>query len=229
MFTGLVQSRGKVLRVLASGTEARLCIEPTTSKGAPEAFAALTPGESIAVNGACLSVESFDKHSFTAYASAETLRLTNLSNLKPGSIVNLERALCLGSRIGGHLVSGHVDAVVVLMEKEQAESSLKYRFSCTQELSRYIIHKGSVTVDGISLTVNSCGADFFEVNIIPDTQEQTTVPFWKPGQQINLEVDLIGKYVERMLAPWGQSGQGTGSAASAKKELDLEFFKSNGF
>jgi riboflavin synthase len=162
-------------------------------------MAGFTQGESIAINGACLTLETFNAGGFTAYASAETLARTNLGHLRQGDMVNLERALHVGDSLGGHLVSGHVDALAEVAHISASGSSLVLRLSFPSEFSRQIVAKGSVAVDGVSLTVNACGNDFFEVNVIPATQSGTTIAAWRAGRKINLETDLIGKYVERML------------------------------
>lgn len=220
MFTGLVQGKGKILGVTRRGNEARFTIRPLWSaKGFVE-------GESIAVNGACLTVEDFDASSYNAYASAETLEHTNLGELKSGSEVNLERALCMGDSLGGHIVSGHIDTVCLLEKITPAGNSKIYRFSCPPEHARYVIPKGSVALDGISLTVNDAGTDFFEVNVIPSTQDATTISSWAPGRRINLETDMIGKYVERMLRPLVASQAQDSSSGSS---LDLDFFRKHGF
>ena len=195
MFTGLTASIGEVLRLVPGSGETRLSIRPTP------AFAALQKGESIAVNGACLSVETFDAASFTAYASRETLSLTNLGALKPSDRVNLERALCLGDRLGGHMMSGHVDALADIESITSVGSSLRIRVRFPAMFGAQVIAKGSVALDGVSLTVNDCGEDFLEVNVIPETQTATTIGGWKPGRRVNFETDLIGKYVQRMLRP----------------------------
>ena len=208
------------MRVARSGAEARFTVQPRNS------FEALVKGESIAVNGACLTVESFERTSFTAYASQETLGRTNLGALRQGDSVNLERALRLGDSIGGHMVSGHVDALCRVVSVTPAGSSFIYRFEFPAEYARQILPKGSVAVDGVSLTVNACGEDFFEVNVIPETQLATTIGSWQAGREINLETDLIGKYVERMV------GYYVGASDKAPREtsaLNMEFFLSRGF
>ncbi|MDR1242463.1 MAG: riboflavin synthase [Deltaproteobacteria bacterium] len=193
MFTGLIQSTGKIIVSARKGAEARLSVRPTRP------MAGCTPGESIAVNGACLTLETFNSGGFTAYASAETLNRTNLGLLRQGDMVNLERALHVGDSLGGHLVSGHVDALAEVAKVGSSGSSLVLRLNFPPEFSGQIVAKGSVAVDGVSLTVNACGEDFFEVNVIPATQSGTTIAGWRAGRKINLETDLIGKYVERML------------------------------
>ena len=195
MFTGLTTAVGEVVRLVPGSGDVRLRIRPEP------AFAALQKGESIAVNGACLSVEIFDADTFTAYASRETLSLTTLGGLRPGERVNLERALCLGDRLGGHLVSGHVDAQATVEHIAPAGASLRIRVRFPEIFGPQVIQKGSVALDGVSLTVNDCGSDFLEVNVIPETQKATTIGLWRPGRAVNLETDLIGKYVQRMLRP----------------------------
>lgn len=215
MFTGLVIGMGEVTRIVPGLQESRFTFRPLFP--AP----AWVKGESIAVNGACLSVERFDHTSFTAYASQETLRLTNLSALSAGSRVNLERALALGDRLGGHMVSGHVDGLAELESVQKAGSSRILRVRFPEEFSPQVIAKGSVALDGVSLTVNHCGPGFLEVNVIPETQEATTVGTWTAGRQLNFETDMIAKYVERMLGPW------RGSAPESR--LTMDFLRDHGF
>ncbi len=202
MFTGLIVSRGRVIRLSPGAGETRLRILPEP------AFVDLVRGESIAVSGACLSVESFDAETFTAYASRETLSRTVLNALKPGDAVNLERALCLADRLGGHLVSGHVDAVAEVESVGKAGDSLCVRVRFPKEFGLQVIPKGSVTLDGVSLTVNDCGLDHLEVNVIPETQKSTTIQDWRPGRRINFETDLIGKYVQRLMTPAAEKPAG---------------------
>lgn len=219
MFTGLVMGLGRVAAMSRMGRETRISI------------AALFPlsdivlGESIAVNGACLTVESAGKNEFSAYASAETLACTSLGALATGSTVNLERALALGDRLGGHLVSGHVDCLAEVESITPAGQSRIYRLRFPAEHGDMVVQKGSVALDGISLTVNGCGPDFLTVNIIPETQKATTISSWKPGTAVNMETDLIGKYVRRMLGPFlesASSGAGGGGLTEA-------FLRGHGF
>lgn len=222
MFTGLIQGMGAVLEVQRRGNESRLDIEPRF------VMENITLGESIAVNGACLTVESFSGNRFHAYASAETLAATSLGDLRRGDSVNLERALALGDRLGGHMVSGHVDCLASVANISSAGESRVFRLNFPESFAPQVVAKGSVALDGISLTVNNCGQGFLEVNIIPATQRETTIQFWKPGRAVNMETDLIGKYVQRMLAAWSLAThqEKKGDATSGLTE---DFLRKYGF
>jgi len=220
MFTGIILGQGEIRAVQNMGKETRLTIKP---------FCELTDyvlGESIATNGVCLTVEDFGVDWFTVYASAETMGLTNLGKLKSGSKLNLERALAMGDRLGGHIVSGHVDCLGAVDSVRSAGLSKIYKISFPQEFASQVIPKGSVTLDGISLTVNACGNDFLEVNIIPETQKITTIAQWNPGYSVNIETDVIGKYVQRMLGAWQPNSAQQESSSSSITE---EFLRQNGF
>jgi len=218
MFTGIIHGTGRVAALDRRGGETRLTIRPDF------ALRDYVTGESIAVNGVCLTVETFGADWFSAYASAETLAVTNLGSLRVSSPVNLERALALGDRLGGHLVSGHVDCLAEVVSIRDAGQSRIYRLGFPSRHATQVIPKGSVALDGISLTVNDCGQDYLEVNIIPATQRETTISGWAPGQRINMETDVIGKYVERMLAPWT-----TGHAQPKPQTITPDFLKEHGF
>jgi riboflavin synthase len=193
MFTGLVQDMGEVERVISGGmTDVWI----RTALGA-QGFAL---GESIAVDGACLTVVERGGESFRVQAAPETLRRTTLGAVHPGSRVNLERALALGDRLGGHLVSGHVDAVSEVLETRPEGGSWVMSFRLPPELAPFFIEKGSVCIDGISLTVNTVGTDRFSVQLIPETQERTTLQSKGVGARVNLEADMIGKYVARLVS-----------------------------
>jgi len=218
MFTGLIQGIGKVQGVEAKGPETRFRVR------ADFPLPDLAIGESIAINGACLTVETHKRDFFTVYASAETLSKTNLGRLKTGSTVNLERALALGDRLGGHMVSGHVDCLAVVASVAPAGESRLYRLEFPPEFGALVVPKGSVALDGISLTVNECGPEYLTVNIIPETWKKTAIASWQPGYEANMETDLIGKYVRRMLAPWLEAG-GSGKGSS----MSEEFLSEHGF
>lgn len=196
MFTGIIQTTGVVTGLEKKGTETRMRVSPARP------FDALALGESIAVNGVCLTVEDFGKDWFHAYASTQTMSVTNLGALQTGHRVNLERALALGDRLGGHLVSGHVDCLGKIISVEKAGESVIYTISFPPGYSRQVIDKGSVALDGVSLTIFSRGPDYLRVNIIPATRRETIISGWTKGSLINLETDLIGKYVENILQPW---------------------------
>ncbi|MBG0777131.1 MAG: riboflavin synthase [Desulfovibrionaceae bacterium] len=227
MFTGLIQAMGRVASLEARGGQTRLRVGLLAPLAGERA---LVGGESIAVNGACLTVETFGPDWFSAYASSETMSRTNLGALSAGAVVNLERALALGERLGGHLVSGHVDCAAQVALCEKAGESTRFRFTFPAEYGPQVIAKGSVALDGVSLTVNNCGSDFLEVNVIPATQRETTIGGWQPGYRANMETDMIGKYVQRMLAPWTGSTSGEGrAAAEPASPITEDFLRRHGF
>ncbi len=192
MFTGLIQDKGRVER-LTAGPMTEVWI--SSSLGHAEPFVL---GESIACDGACLTVVEVTPTSFRVQASPETLRRTTLGGWTPGNGVNLERAMKLGDRLGGHLVSGHVDEVGRLLGRREEGGSRVLSLSLPPALAPFFIEKGSVTLDGVSLTVNQVFADRFEVALIPETLARTTLADKRPGDPVNLEADLIGKYVARL-------------------------------
>jgi riboflavin synthase len=198
MFTGIVEELGRVVSVDHGNTSASLSI------AGPLVTSDCRPGDSIAVNGVCLTVTDTSGAEFTADVMDETLRRSNLGELRVGTAVNLERPLTLSARLGGHLVQGHVDATARLLDRTPGENWEVVRFELPQATERYVVEKGSITVDGVSLTVAARGDDWFSVSLIPTTLELTTLGRKEPGEQVNLEVDVIAKYVERML-PGGPS------------------------
>ncbi|ACV68708.1 riboflavin synthase [Desulfohalobium retbaense] len=220
MFTGLILGVGTVSALDKKGDESRLRIRPHFSLTDCEY------GESIAVNGVCLTVETFGRDWFTVYASAETLRRSNLGGLRPGDAVNLERALAVGDRLGGHLVSGHVDCLARIEQITAAGQSTAYTLGFPKQWGPFVVDKGSVCLDGISLTVNACTPTTLAVNIIPTTRKETTIASWQVGSQVNMEVDIIGKYVQKMVAPW--SGEPAGEPETGQG-LTLDFLREHGF
>ncbi|QIK80378.1 riboflavin synthase [Lysobacter sp. HDW10] len=194
MFTGLIQGVGRVARVEPLGGDVRLHIEVGSLP-----FDVVEMGESIAVNGTCLTVVAFDAQSFSADASNETLSLTTLGTLAVGSLVNLERALRASDRLGGHWVSGHVDGMGTVKQIDDDARAQRWRFEVPSALTRYIAKKGSICVDGVSLTVNEADAQGFEVALIPHTVEHTAFKTTRVGDAVNIEVDLVARYVERLL------------------------------
>jgi len=196
MFTGIVQSVGSVSAVEERDGDRRLTI---AAAGLDLSQAEL--GDSIAVNGVCLTAVEFIDAAFVADVSRETLAVTTLETLLAGASVNLEPALSLGQALGGHLVSGHVDAVGQLLSLKPEARSTRMIFQLPAELARYVARKGSICIDGTSLTVNEVAADSFGVNIVPYTLEHTIMGGYKPGTEVNLEVDLIARYLERLMQP----------------------------
>lgn len=193
MFTGIVEEVGQLKAITRRGGGVSLSI------AAHRVTQGLTQGESIAVNGVCLTVVDCDAASFRVDVSPETLRRTNLGALRTGDGVNLERALRLGERLGGHYVTGHVDGTGTITRKVREGNALNYTIRTSPEILRYIVAKGSIAVDGISLTVVSLEETSFSVSIIPHTAQVTTLGKKGPGDMVNLECDLLGKYVEKFL------------------------------
>ncbi|MFB7212276.1 riboflavin synthase [Streptomyces sp. NPDC056255] len=198
MFTGIVEELGEVTSVekLADASRFRLR-GPVVTEGAKH-------GDSIAVNGVCLTVVDLGDGEFTADVMAETLNRSSLGALDTGSRVNLERPMAVGGRLGGHIVQGHVDGTGHIVERRISENWEIVKVSLPADLSRYVVEKGSITVDGVSLTVVDAGPDYFTISLIPTTLALTTLGIKEPGDPVNLEVDVIAKYVERLL---GNSAQ----------------------
>ena len=195
MFTGIIEGVGQLAVLENRGGDVRLTVNIGDLP-----FDTVQFGESIAVNGVCLTVVGFDAHSFQADASNETLSLTTLGGLAPGSVVNLERAMRPTDRLGGHLVSGHVDGLAIAAKRWDDARAVRWRFAAPMTLLRYIAHKGSVCVDGVSLTVNEVDDAGFEVALIPHTVDHTAFHALREGDAVNIEVDLLARYVERLLA-----------------------------
>ncbi len=214
IFTGIVEELGKIGEIKRGSQSCQLDIE------AGQVLADVKLGDSIAVNGVCLTVTAFETDRFTADVMWETLKKTNLEKLRSGDLVNLERALRLSDRMGGHLVLGHVDGVGRILEQRRLDIAIVTRVGCPTELLKYILPKGSVAVDGVSLTVVECLADSFTVSLIPHTAKLTTLGWKKPGDQVNLETDIIGKYVEHLLKKHGSTNEG---------KINLGFLQEHGF
>ncbi len=219
MFTGLIEGTGTLQRMERHGLDARMVIRPDFR------MEISLLGESIAVDGACLTVVDFKQDAFTADVSAETLGCTTLARKTPGSRLNLERALRLGDRLGGHLVTGHIDGIAVLKERKSEGRSLRLFFDACREIMRYVIEKGSIAVNGISLTVNGVSSVGFDVNIVPHTASMTTVGGLQIGGEVNIETDLIGKYVEKLVC----SRETRLEKDGIKNNIDLNFLKQHGF
>jgi riboflavin synthase len=193
MFTGLIEGTGKLVKIEPRGKDMRLSLE------AGFELDGLQQGESVSVNGVCLTVVSWQGRTFTADLSQETLSRTTISRIRLGDEVNLERALRLGDRLGGHLVNGHVDGRARVSSRKKRGDSIVFAFEVAPELARYLVEKGSVAIDGVSLTVNRCDEKSFEVNLVPHTARVTNLGNLKVSDEVNLEVDVIGKYVEKFV------------------------------
>ncbi|WP_405655239.1 riboflavin synthase [Streptomyces sp. RK9] len=193
MFTGIVEELGEVTAVENLGDASRFRLRgPVVTDGAKH-------GDSIAVNGVCLTVVEHEDDEFTADVMAETLDRSSLGALVPGSKVNLERPTAVGDRLGGHIVQGHVDGTGTIVDRKPSDNWEIVKVSLPEGLARYVVEKGSITVDGVSLTVVDAGADHFTISLIPTTLALTTLGVKQPGDPVNLEVDVIAKYVERLL------------------------------
>ncbi|GAB4318214.1 MAG: riboflavin synthase [Bacteroidales bacterium] len=216
MFTGLVEETGRVSSVMRKEGFVRLTVE------ARKVTEGTAVGDSIAVNGVCLTVTTINSHSFGVDVVNETLRRTNIRTIQPGDPVNLERAMQLNGRFGGHIVNGHIDGTVTIKSVEKDSEAMVYRFEAEENLLRYVIEKGSVALDGISLTVAGLFPDGFSVSVIPHTLGHTTLRHKKPGDILNMECDLVGKYIERLITfPT--------DAKSGRKGIDISFLEKYGF
>lgn len=193
MFTGIVEDLGEVEAVEQQGDFARIHVRSAIVTEDAK------PGDSIAVNGVCLTVTTLLAQGFTADVMGETLARSSLAGLAPGARVNLERSVRMADRLGGHLVQGHVDGTGAVISRNPQEHWEVVRVSLPGSLARYVVHKGSIAIDGVSLTVSALDATWFEVSLIPETLKRTTLGFRQPGELVNLEVDVMAKYVEKLL------------------------------
>lgn len=221
MFTGLVEGIGTIVGISRVGGDVRLMVRPGFSMDC-------RIGDSVSVSGACLTVTDMAGRVVGMDVSTETLRCTTLGSLKTGDTVNLERALRLGDRLGGHLVAGHVDGVGTIRTKERRERSWLMRIAVGANLTAYMIDKGSVAVEGVSLTINRTGADFFECNIIPQTGRETVLLERRIGDPVNIETDLIGKYVEKFFLK-GNAASRREPEGQKRPGITLEMLYQNGF
>jgi riboflavin synthase len=222
MFTGIIQSVGKIVTVESRGGDARIVID-----SGKMSMADVNLGDSIAVNGVCLTVvektgDGFTSNGFTADVSNETLSRTTLKQLQAGSSANLEKALTPNTRLGGHIVSGHVDGEGEVIKRWSDGRSEKFLFKVPDPLAKYIAEKGSICVDGISLTVNKVDGAQFELNIVPHTLQETTMSEFQPGRKVNLEVDIIARYLERLIL-------GGKAADPAAGGINMQFLQKHGF
>ncbi|NBI70939.1 riboflavin synthase [Clostridiaceae bacterium] len=220
MFTGIIEEIGSI-RSVAAGTHSAVL-----SVRAERILEDIHTGDSIAVNGVCLTVSSFDRESFTADVMHETLNRSGLGALKKDSPVNLERAMRADGRFGGHIVSGHIDGTGTIIRVRTDDNAVWYTIRAASPVMRYIVEKGSVAIDGISLTVAGVDAESFSVSVIPHTAKQTTLGLRRPGDAVNLENDCVGKYVEKLLGLSGQTGTAAGKRTGG---LTRAFLAENGF
>jgi riboflavin synthase len=213
MFTGLIEDLGKIVTLERRGAAARLNVVTALP------LAEIRLGDSIAVNGVCLTVVAMSGEVISFDVSPETLQTAGFARLSPGRPVNLERALRLSDRLGGHLVTGHIDAVARVSGRREDSGNIVFSFKVPGEIARFIVPKGSIAIDGISLTVNMVEADSFSVNIIPHTADKTTLSLFRVGDEVNIETDIIGKYVQRLL----------GGKDKAAAGLTMQSLLENGF
>lgn len=215
MFTGLIEEIGTVHTIKKGLKSAQITIS------ASKIMNDVKLGESISTNGVCLTVVEFTKNSFTVDVMPETIRRSNLKDLKHGSLVNLERALKVNGRLGGHIVSGHIDGVGKIKKIEEEDNATWVSVQAPSNILKYVIAKGSIAIDGTSLTVAYAGLDVFKVSIIPLTKEETTLLGKKVGDEVNLECDMMGKYIERLLL--------FKEDKKNESNIDLDFLTKNGF
>ncbi|WP_068775350.1 riboflavin synthase [Paenibacillus sp. FJAT-26967] len=221
MFTGIIEEIGVMRRIHKQGQAMVLTI------GASLVLEDVKLGDSIAVNGVCLTVIAYDKHTFAVDVMPETYRKTNLNGLQTGARVNLERAMPASGRFGGHIVQGHVDSTAAIRTRTPEENAVVYRLQpANPDVLRYMIPGGSITIDGISLTLVDVTEQTFAVSIIPHTLAQTVLQDKHPGDTVNMECDVLGKYIEKLLQP--SAAKGAGSAAS-RGGLTKNFLAENGF
>ncbi len=220
MFTGIIEGLGNIAAIHSSGQGNRVTIE------AGFALDQTKIGDSISVSGACLTAVKIEGRRFEIDVSPETLNTTIFGQAKVGDRVNLERAMRFSDRIDGHLVSGHIDGTGIVKQREIQGNAVIVTIEVAESLTRYMIAKGSVAVDGISLTINSCDAGSFSISIIPHTAKLTTIGFKNRGDRVNIETDMIGKYVERFLAGVSESGK---AQISKRSTIDQEYLIKTGF
>lgn len=200
MFSGLVQDLGRVESIDTGAGGARIRVQTALADQ-------IALGDSVAVNGCCLTATTVDESGFTADAMQQTLDLTSLGGLEAGTPVNLELALRADQRLGGHIVQGHVDGTADVIGREEDGFSLRLRVSLPPKLARYVIPQGSITIEGVSLTVADCGEDWAEVALIPETRERTNLGTLEIGRAVNIECDVIAKYVERLVSPYAPGSE----------------------
>lgn len=219
MFTGIIESVGEITRLEAKGGDLQVHVRTGRLD-----LSDVKLGDSIATNGVCLTATQLPGNGFVADVSAETVRRTSFKDIQVGSPVNLEKALTPTTRLGGHLVSGHVDGVAKILSRAEDARSLHLTVSIPDGLGKYIAEKGSICVDGVSLTVNAIEDHCFHLNIVPHTCLETTIPNWRVGTQVNIEVDVIARYLERLL-----TGQQSPQREEKHSRIDEAFLAEHGF
>ncbi|OEF98491.1 riboflavin synthase [Desulfuribacillus alkaliarsenatis] len=220
MFTGIVEEIGNIQSIQqVKGLGKRLSIK------AQVVLEDVNIGDSIAVNGICLTVTEFSKNMFSVDVMPETIEKTNLKELKSGSPVNLERAMQVGGRFGGHIVSGHIDGIATIIDKKEVANAIIYTFKPAQTLLKYMVPKGSVTIDGISLTLVDVDASSFSISLIPHTKDVTILGSKQSGDYVNVECDMLAKYVEKLL--YSRDDQAK-TKATSKAKIDMEYLASKG-
>lgn len=223
MFTGIIEEIGKIKTVVKGSRSIQLTI--TATKVLTDA----SIGDSIATNGICLTVTEFSPTQFSVDVMSETLKRSSLSDVRPGMEVNLERALRVGDRLGGHMVSGHIDGMGKIVDIKEDDNAVWYTITAPKSIMKYIIEKGSIAIDGISLTVAYATHESFSVSIIPHTQKETVLQFRKIGDSVNLECDMTAKYIERF-AGWNEQDNEQDKDMSASKGgLSIDMLSDNGF
>lgn len=217
MFTGIVEAVGTLTAITPKGEDITISVNAGKLD-----MSDVKLGDSIATNGVCLTVVAFDSHSYSADLSLETLKKSSFADYKVGDKVNLEKAMLPTTRFGGHIVSGHVDGVGEIAERNQVGRAIEFWVAMPAELSKYVAEKGSMTVDGISLTVNDLRKNAFKLTIVPHTTQETTIDHFQVGRKVNLEVDVLARYLERLL-------HGGREEQPAESRITMEFLQQNGF
>ncbi|ADT86250.1 riboflavin synthase [Vibrio sp. Vb2880] len=217
MFTGIVEAVGTLTAITPKGEDITISVNAGKLD-----MSDVKLGDSIATNGVCLTVVAFDSHSYSADLSLETLKKSGFADYKVGDKVNLEKAMLPTTRFGGHIVSGHVDGVGEIVERNQVGRAIEFWVAMPAELSKYVAEKGSMTVDGISLTVNDLRKNAFKLTIVPHTTQETTIDHFQVGRKVNLEVDVLARYLERLL-------HGGREEQPAESRITMEFLQQNGF
>lgn len=216
MFTGIVEELGSIRSLSISGNSGRICIN------ADKVLQNTNIGDSIAVNGICLTVVTMTPDSFTADVMAETIRRSSLKGCKPHDKVNLERAMAADGRFGGHIVAGHIDGTGIVSSVVKEENAIWYTITASPDILHYVVEKGSIAIDGISLTVAYVDDSCFKVSVIPHTCEMTVLPYRRKGDTVNLETDIVGKYIEKLLKP-------AESSNAPASRLTMDMLRENGF